>query len=76
MVMMEYARYHSSFIGKAPTMNMKKDERIGGESGACGTSNYGNPIRKFAEFPFTEPIKQKTPSLAKMLIKCNLGRNK
>ena len=28
--MMEYARYHSSFIEKAPTMNMKKDERIEG----------------------------------------------
>ena len=24
-VMMEYARYHSSFIEKVPTMNMKKD---------------------------------------------------
>ena len=76
--MMEYARYHSSFIEKAPTMNMKKDERIGGREWgvACMTSNYGNPIRKFAEFQFTEPIKQKTPSLAKMLIKCNLRRNK
>ena len=30
VVMMEYARYHSSFIEKAPTMNMKKDERIEG----------------------------------------------
>ena len=29
-VMMEYAEYHSSFIEKAPTMNMKKDERIVG----------------------------------------------
>ena len=29
-VMMEYAKYHSSFIKKAPTMNMKIDERIGG----------------------------------------------
>ena len=29
-VMMEYAKYHSSFIEKAPTKNMKIDKRIGG----------------------------------------------
>ena len=32
--------------------------------GACGTSNYRNPVRKFPEFSFTEPIKWKTPSPA------------
>ena len=25
--------------------------------GACGTSNYRNPVRRFTKFPFTEPIK-------------------
>ena len=32
---------------------------IGGREGggACGTFNYWNPVRKFAKFPFTEPIK-------------------
>ena len=30
---------------------------IGGERGACVTSNYRNPVRKFTKFPFTEPIK-------------------
>ena len=28
-VMMEYTKCHSSFIEKAPTMKVKKDERIG-----------------------------------------------
>ena len=44
--------------------------------GACGTSNYRNPVCKFAKFPFTEPIKWKTPSPAKLLIEWNSGRNK
>ena len=30
VVMMEYAKYHSSFIKKAPTKNMKIDKMIGG----------------------------------------------
>ena len=41
-----------------------------------GTSNYWNDVRKFAKFPFTEPIKRKKPLPAKMLIKCNSERNK
>ena len=28
-----------------------------GEGGACGTSNYRNPVCKFAKFPFIKPIK-------------------
>ena len=47
---------------------------LNGRGGACGTSNYRNPVGKFAEFSFTEPIKRKTPSPEKMLIKCNSGR--
>ena len=43
--------------------------------GACETSNYRNSVRKFAKFPFTEPVKWKTPSSAKLLIECNWGRN-
>ena len=29
----------------------------GGGRGACWTSKYRNPVRKFAKFSFTEPIK-------------------
>ena len=43
---------------------------------ACGTSNYRNPVCKFAKFLFTEPIEWKTSSPAKLLIECNSGRNK
>ena len=32
---------------------------------ACGTSNYRNPVRKFAKFRFTEPRKWKIPLTAK-----------
>ena len=46
----------------------------GGE--VCGTSNYQNPVNKFAQFLLTEPIKWKTPSPIKLLIEYNLGRNK
>ena len=38
---------------------------------ASRTSNYRYPVCKFAKFPITEQIKQKTPSPAKMLIECN-----
>ena len=31
---------------------------VGGREGACGTSNYRNPVRKFPKFPFTVPINQ------------------
>ena len=41
----------------------------------CGTSNYQNPVGKFSKFPFTEPLKWKTPLPAKLLIECNSGRN-
>ena len=43
----------------------------GGGGGAYETSNYRNPIRKFAKSQFTEPIKWKAPSLAQTLIECN-----
>ena len=46
----------------------------GGGEGTCGTCNYRNPVRKFAKFPFTEPIKWKTLSPARLLIECNSGR--
>ena len=35
------------------------------EGGTCGTSNYRNPVRKFAKFPFTESIKWNTPVTGK-----------
>ena len=37
----------------------------GGGEEARGTSNYRNPVRKFAIFPLTESIKWKTPSPVK-----------
>ena len=39
-----------------------------GGGGVFKTSNYLNPICKFVKFPFTEPIKLKKPSPAKLLI--------
>ena len=49
--------------------------KFGGGKAACGTSNYRNPVCKFAKLSFTEPIKLKTPSLGKLLIECNSRRN-
>ena len=49
---------------------------VRGGGRACETSNHRNPVRKFAKFSFTGPIKWKTPSPAKLLIECNSGRNK
>ena len=48
-----------------PRHNLVSDLN-GGRGGACGPSNYRNPLRKFAKFPFTEPIQWKTPSPAKL----------
>ena len=44
--------------------------------GAHRTSNYWNSIFKFAKLPFTEQIKRKTRSPAKLLIECNSERKK
>ena len=43
--------------------------------GACETSNYRNPVRRFAK-PIYQTNKMKNTVNGKMLIECNLGRNK
>ena len=48
---------------------------IGGREGERGVRDL-QLLEITAKFPFTEPIKWKTPSPAKLLIECNSKRNK
>ena len=50
-----------------PNIDLNKEKSTGKGRWVCGTSNYQNLVRKFAKFPFTEPV---------MLIEYNLERNK
>ena len=70
-----YHLSHLNFIQLLLQWRQRQSQVTGG-SGVCRTSNYPNPIRKFAKFLFPKPMKWKTQSPAKMLIECNLGRNK